>query len=172
MKSSKTTLATLVALGAALLAISAPAGSAAPGATSQTGDASLRASEFAKGVRKCINRERVQRDIPKLGANSVLNKAAQYHANRMVKLDFFDHIGPDGDTPEDRVEMFNDGQRITYIGENIAAGGSTPKATCAQWMNSSGHKANILREEFEIVGGGFARGGDYGKVWVAVFAKG
>jgi len=56
-------------------------------------------------------------------------------------------------------------------GENIAAGQKTPQAVMESWMNSSGHKANILNPDFTHIGVGYAEGGNYGTNWVQLFVR-
>lgn len=61
---------------------------------------------------------------------------------------------------------------ITYssAGENIAAGQSSPQNVMDSWMNSPGHRKNILNPDFEYIGVGLARGGSYGIYWAQEFA--
>lgn len=60
---------------------------------------------------------------------------------------------------------------ITYrtAGENIAAGQRTPKDVVTAWMNSDGHRKNILSSSFTEIGVGYAKGGAYGHYWTQMF---
>jgi uncharacterized protein YkwD len=73
----------------------------------------------------------------------------------MARYGFFGHTDPWGRGPGERIALFNS-LRWTW-GENIAAGFRTGRAACRGWMNSPGHRANILDPDFKRVGGGFAR---------------
>ncbi len=105
-----------------------------------------------------------------LEQDTTLDRAARLHARRMLAQGFFDHQGPSGDGPVDRVKRFAK-RRYVIVGENIAAGYESTAAACKGWMNSSGHRANILRSSFTRVGGGFASGSRHlGRYYVQVFA--
>ncbi|MDA0179928.1 CAP domain-containing protein [Solirubrobacter phytolaccae] len=103
------------------------------------------------------NQIRAQANLPVLKDNAKLRKAAVGHSNDMVNDGFFDHTSPNGDTFVDRIigagyAKRNDGWTI---GENLAWGTgelSTPQAIMNAWMNSSGHKANILKKSYKEVG--------------------
>jgi uncharacterized protein YkwD len=97
-----------------------------------------------------VNRERTTRGESALRLDRHLAQAAQAHTESMAGGDYFDHTGPGGQTPLDRMRAagYIYSSRIGYeIGENIAWGtGSlgTPNAIVAAWMASPGHRANIL----------------------------
>ena len=86
----------------------------------------------------------------------------------MINRDFFSHNTPDGKTPFDRMKAAG----ISYVaaGENIAAGQSSPQSVMESWLNSPGHRKNILNPNFEYIGIGIARGGSYGIYWAQEFA--
>jgi uncharacterized protein YkwD len=83
----------------------------------------------------------------------------------MAARDFFDHTNPDGDGPGERVTAA--GYRWATYGENIAKGQRTPAQVMESWMNSPGHRANILNCSFEEIGIGLHDGG--GPYWTQVF---
>ncbi len=97
-----------------------------------------------------VNRERTTRGESALRPDAHLAQAAQAHTDSMSGGDYFDHTGPGGQTPLDRLRAagYIYSSRIGYdIGENIAWGTgnlSTPRAIVAAWMASPGHRANIL----------------------------
>lgn len=105
-----------------------------------------------------VNRERSYHGERALHWNSHLVKAAQAHTESMAFGDYFDHIGPNGETPLTR--MRRDGyiysSRLGYeVGENIGWGSlwlGTPRAVVAAWMASPGHRANILDRRFRDTG--------------------
>ncbi len=103
------------------------------------------------------NQIRGNAGLPAVKDNAKLRKAAARHNDDMVADGFFDHTSPNGDTFVDRIldagyAKRNDGWTI---GENLAWGTgelSTPQAIMNAWMNSSGHKANILKKSYKEVG--------------------
>lgn len=114
-------------------------------------------------VRCLVNRERSKRGIAKLKYSSALTKAAQGHSENMVSEEFFDHVAPDGSTHTSRINAA--GYPGTYVGENIAWGSgsyATPRRIVAGWMNSSGHRANILNPQYRDHGVGIAIGNPNG----------
>jgi uncharacterized protein YkwD len=109
------------------------------------------------------NRDRAAAGLPALKENAKLRKAAVGHSDDMVSRRYFDHDEPDGDDMVDRI------RRAGYVrpgdawslGENIAWG-TEKLATAAEiheaWMNSAGHRANILRRSFKEIGIGIVLG--------------
>jgi uncharacterized protein YkwD len=101
-----------------------------------------------------VNRERAVHGERALVSNLHLERAAQGHADSMGFSDYFDHVGPGGQTPLSRMRAagYIYSSRIGFeIGENIAWGTlwlGTPKAIVAGWMASPGHRANILDSRF------------------------
>jgi uncharacterized protein YkwD len=105
-----------------------------------------------------INRERAAHGERPLVTNAHLEAAAQGHSNSMIADDYFEHIGPNGQTPVGRARAagYLSSPRAGYvIGENIAWGTlwlATPRAIVTSWMNSPGHRANILNARFRDTG--------------------
>jgi uncharacterized protein YkwD len=106
-----------------------------------------------------LNGERADHGLGPLSADAELGSAARGHSADMIREQFFDHVAPDGSTPVDRI------RRTGYIptsgnwivGENLAWGTgtlATPKGIVKAWMNSEGHRANILRDQFNQIGFG------------------
>jgi uncharacterized protein YkwD len=101
-----------------------------------------------------VNRERVDNGEAPLQPNVQLQQCAQSHTDNMVAENYFEHVGPNGDTPLSR--MRTDGyiysSQVGYeVGENIGWGTlwlATPHAIVAAWMASPGHRANILDVHF------------------------
>jgi uncharacterized protein YkwD len=109
------------------------------------------------------NKIRAEHDLPALRENKRLRKAAVGHSKDMVKDRFFEHTTPEGTTMVDRI------LRAKYVredegwalGENLAWGtGSfgTPRGAVDAWMNSPGHRANLLRRTYRDVGIGIVLG--------------
>ncbi|WEO99270.1 CAP domain-containing protein [Streptomyces sp. FXJ1.172] len=113
------------------------------------------------------NGERRRAGLPPLAVDPLLTAAAQAHCADMVARDFYDHTCPDGSRPWDRAAAA--GSRRRTIGENIACGQRSPAEVVTGWMNSPGHRANILKREFGHIGVGFAGGGRAGTYWCQLF---
>ncbi|MGC9539069.1 sigma-70 family RNA polymerase sigma factor [Streptomyces sp. UG1] len=99
-----------------------------------------------------VNKERSAAGCGPLEEDALLNKAAQGHSDDMAARDFFDHTNPDGADPGQRITAA--GYRWSTFGENIARGQQTPEAVMESWMNSPGHRANILNCSFKDIGVG------------------
>lgn len=125
-----------------------------------------------RAIRGCANRNREAAGLEPLRASGVLGKAARLQARNMATQGFFSHEDPQGRGPAERVEIFDTRHEFFFVGENIAAGYPSAAATCQGWMQSSGHRANILDGDYTRIGAGFARGGPYGRYYVQVFARG
>ena len=111
-----------------------------------------------------LNEERTKRGLKALIAHPQLEKAAQNYSQAMVRQGFFDHVSPSGSTLLSRVRRgtrYLKGARRYSLGENIAWGTSsyaTPGETVRGWMESSGHRANILDRRFKHIGIGVVPG--------------
>lgn len=110
-------------------------------------------AQFIKYVVKYTNIERAKAGLPALTTNNLLNQAAQTHSQNMAIQDFFDHQGEDGKWHDDRIAAT--GYEADYSSENIATGQTTPKQVVESWMNSSGHRRNILSSEVTQIGVGY-----------------
>lgn len=113
------------------------------------------------------NRERAGAGLPPLAADPLLTKAAQAHSADMVARAFYSHTSPEGGKPWDRAAAA--GCRRHSIGENIACGQRSPAEVVRGWMDSPGHRANILKPDFTHLGIGFAGGGPAGTYWTQLF---
>lgn len=106
---------------------------------------------------------------PALGWNEKLGRAAARHANDMVSHDFLGHTGSDGSSAADRISA--EGYEWSAIGENVAAGQSSPQEVVAGWLSSPGHCANIMSPDYLHMGIARAEGGSYGIYWAQTFAR-
>ena len=118
-----------------------------------------------------INQQRLSAGLAPLEAEMRLIEAAVLHSEDMALHNFFDHTGSDGSSPWDRFTRA--GYPMTAGAENIAAGYGTPAAVVAGWMNSSGHRANILNGSVRHIGVGhvFYSPSPYGRYWTADFGS-
>lgn len=96
-----------------------------------------------------------------------LEKTATLKSEDMRDLQYFSHTSPTYGSPFDMMRKY--GISYYYAGENIAAGKSTPEAVMNSWMNSPGHKANMLNSRFTHIGVGYANGGPYRHYWTQQF---
>ena len=128
----------------------------------------------ASGLLSGTNNERTARGLGKLAINSKLNQAAQAKAQDMVNKDYWSHNTPSGQEPWVFIDAT--GYQYNAAGENLAYGFSTSSGAITGWMNSPGHKANILNTKYTEVGFGIANSPDYQgsgeqTVVVAFYAK-
>ncbi|MFB4317709.1 CAP domain-containing protein [Actinomadura sp. 21ATH] len=136
-------------------------------ATSRSpGSAAAAPSSEAGQVVALTNAERRKKGCAALTVDSRLRTAAQRHSADMVARGYFSHSSPGGKGPGDRITAA--GYRWSTYGENIAAGQRTPASVVSSWMNSSGHRANILNCSFKNIGIGLARKGGT-PYWTQVF---
>lgn len=103
-----------------------------------------------------------------LKLDNMLIAAAQKHAEWMARNYKMSHTGANGSNFVTRVK--NEGYNLSNGGENVAYGYKTPESVFNGWMNSRGHKANIMNNNFKEVGFGVAAGKNGSKYWCAVFA--
>ncbi len=118
-----------------------------------------------------VNQERQIHGLPPLQDDSRLHAAALGHSEDMALNDYFSHTSLDNRNPGDRITQA--GYAWSTYGENIAAGYSTPTAVVEGWMNSAGHRANILRSGFCDIGVGLAysAASRYGYYWTQNFGR-
>jgi uncharacterized protein YkwD len=121
-----------------------------------------------KEVLELTNAERKAANLPPLTVNAKLLDAARAHAANMAKQEKMEHV-LDGKTHADRTKAA--GYASGFVGENIAWNAKTPKDTLSAWMNSPGHKANILSGEYAEMGMAVAKSEKGEPYWVQVFGK-
>ncbi|HEY9577529.1 MAG TPA: S-layer homology domain-containing protein [Pseudobacillus sp.] len=126
-------------------------------------------SEIEKQILSLVNQERAQAGVKPLQYATDLAKVAQLKSEDMAKKNYFDHTSPTYGSPFKMMDQF--GINYIYAGENIAAGYSTAEAVMKGWMNSPGHRANILSADYAEMGIGIAKGGDYGIYYTQMFVK-
>lgn len=167
------------ALGGALLVL---LGSAAPGqAYLGCGGELIEVvdGDFEAQLAVLVNQARQEAGLPPLKLVEGLSQAARYHAADLGVEDYFQHDTYDRSTADldwvcawwQRVEAYYPG--FDTLGENIAAGASTPETAMELWMNSDGHRANILDVNFREIGIGYAKADSaYQHYWVQDFSTG
>lgn len=124
-----------------------------------------------------INKERKDRGLPALSQHSSLRQAARRHSQDMACNDHFSHTGTDGSTLGSR--LLDAGYSYSWAAENIGASSSqsfSAQSVVTMWMNSPGHRKNILSENAKHIGVGFryvddSDSGDYDAYYTADFAR-
>jgi uncharacterized protein YkwD len=112
---------------------------------------------------RLVDEERQSAGLPPYRADDALDCAARMHAQDMARNDYFSHDSPDGRTFVDRARSA--GYDGAPLGENIALS-STPASVVAMWMDSDGHRANLLSQEANEIGVG-----NEGDLWVVVIGR-
>lgn len=127
-----------------------------------TADSSVTAYEAE--VVRLVNSERAKKGLKPLSHNWELSRVARYKSEDMKNKGYFSHTSPTYGSPFQMIKSFG----ITYrtAGENIAKGYPTPQAVVDGWMNSSGHRANIMNSSFTEIGVGYVSSGNY---WTQMF---
>lgn len=140
-------------------------GSSSSGNTSSSTETSNMNSD-EKEVFDLINKQRTNNGLEALKNDSEVQRVARIKAQDMVNNNYFSHTSPTYGSPFDMLKSF----KISYktAGENIAGNSSNSSAVTA-WMNSSGHKANILNSNFNYTGIGVVSSPKYGKMYVQLF---
>ena len=133
----------------------ARASAARSAADTRPGNASE--TTLAKSAVCLINKQRARRGLRKLRLNARLSSAARRHTLDMVKRNYFSHTSKSGSDVVDRLTStgYMRGARAWTVGENLAWGSgtrSTPREIVAAWMQSAGHRANILQRRFREIG--------------------
>ena len=119
---------------------------------------------YEKEVVRLVNEIRAQRGLQELTYNWELSRVARYKSQDMKDNRYFSHTSPVYGTPFQMMKSFG----ITYrsAGENIARGQRSPQEVVNAWMNSEGHRANILNTSFTQIGVGYVADGNY---WTQMF---
>lgn len=124
---------------------------------------------FEEEILKLVNEERAKEGLKPLTLNWELSRVAKYKSEDMRDNKYFSHNSPTYGTPFEMIKKF--GISYSYAGENIAAGQKSASDVMKAWMNSSGHRANILNKNYTELGVGYASGGSYGTYWTQMFIK-
>ncbi len=125
-------------------------------------DASV--SAYEAEVVRLVNEERAKNGLSKLTHNWELSRVARYKSQDMKDKNYFSHTSPTYGSPFQMMKSFGISYRTA--GENIAKGYTSPSAVVKGWMNSPGHRANILNSSFTEIGVGYVANGNY---WTQMF---
>jgi uncharacterized protein YkwD len=128
-------------------------------------------SAFETDVLDLVNQERAAQNLLPLSWDNQLHEAARNHSEDMAANNYFSHTSLDGRAFVDRIE--DAGYWWNAAGENIAAGYSTPQAVMNGWMNSAGHRQNILNSAYCDLGVGYAydQSSAYDHYWTQDFGR-
>ncbi|MEF3302892.1 CAP domain-containing protein [Paenibacillus sp. GYB003] len=142
------------------------AGNAGNGAGSEpagnAGETATTASAYADQVVSLVNQERAKAGLSPLASDPALTKMALDKAKDMYNNNYFDHNSPTYGSPFDMMKAY--GISYSYAGENIAKGQRNPQEVMNAWMNSAGHRQNILSPNFTKIGVAY-----YNGEWVQEF---
>jgi uncharacterized protein YkwD len=134
--------------------------------------------DYEQQVIDLVNQARADQNLPPFKRAAALVEAARFHANDMVMDNYFQHPSYDRvnsnlvlvcDTFERIISYYSPNWRA--MAENIAAGQTNPEWVMSSWMNSPGHRANILSSQTWEIGVGYAAGGAYSHYWVQDFGR-
>lgn len=120
-------------------------------------------------VIRLVNSERGKRGLPALAKNWELSRVARYKSEDMLNKGYFAHTSPTYGSPFDMMESF--GLRFTAAAENIAYGQRTPAEVMSAWMNSPGHRSNILSGNVSEIGVGVAKKSNGTLYWTQMFMR-
>ena len=123
-------------------------------------------TSYEQEVIRLVNDIRAENGLKVLTYDWELARVARYKSQDMKDNKYFSHTSPVYGTPFQMIKNFG----ISYrsAGENIAKGYATPQAVVNGWMNSSGHRANILNANYTHIGVGYVSGGNY---WTQMFIR-
>lgn len=120
-------------------------------------------------VIRLVNIERQRNGLAPLKQNWELSRVARYKSQDMINKNYFSHQSPTYGTPFQMMSSF--GIRYSAAGENIARGQRTPAEVMKAWMNSPGHRANILSAVYNQIGVGAAKASNSTITWTQMFIK-
>jgi uncharacterized YkwD family protein len=126
-------------------------------------------ASYEQQVINLVNRERSSRGLGLLTYDSQLGYVARLKSQDMVNNNYFSHTSPTYGSPFQMMERF--GLRFSAAGENIAYGQRTAEEVMTAWMNSAGHRANILSATYTHIGVGVAKASNGTLYWTQEFTK-
>lgn len=124
---------------------------------------------YEKQVIDLVNQERAKAGLSPLKENTELAKVAEVKAEDLRDNNYFSHTSPVYGSPFDMMKQF--GIKYTAAGENIAKGQRSPQEVMNGWMNSEGHRANILNSNFTEIGVGYVTDSNGNTYWVQMFIR-
>jgi uncharacterized YkwD family protein len=120
-------------------------------------------------VVRLVNIERSKNGLQALKENWQLSRVARYKSADMAAKNYFSHTSPTYGSPFRMMESF--GIKYSAAGENIAYGQKTPQQVMTAWMNSPGHRSNILSPSYTQIGVGYAKNKSGTAYWTQMFIK-
>ncbi len=126
---------------------------------------------MASSVVTLTNAERTKAGLPAYRQNSQLMQAAQLHADQMASLARMDHVLPGARYPNPADRLAAAGYQWRSYAENVAMGQRSPAEVLGSWMQSSGHRGNILSGSLTEMGAGHATDSAGRPYWVQVFGR-
>ncbi len=124
-------------------------------------------SSHEQQVFELVNQERARRGLPLLKLNTELSRVARIKSQDMIDKKYFAHNSPTYGSPFQMMQKF--GLRFSAAGENIAYGQRTAAEVMQTWMNSAGHRANILSQAYTNIGIGVAKAANGTLYWTQMF---
>ncbi len=120
-------------------------------------------------VVKLVNAERAKQGLQPLTENWQLSRVARYKSADMATKNYFSHTSPTYGSPFRMMESF--GIKYSSAGENIAYGQKTPQQVMTAWMNSPGHRSNIMSPSYSQIGVGYATNKSGTAYWTQMFIR-
>jgi uncharacterized protein YkwD len=122
---------------------------------------------FDQEILNLVNEERAKVGADPLQINQQLDQAADLHSQDQASMNTMSHTGSNGSEIGDRVQ--DAGYQYSTVGENVASGYPDAETVVAGWMESEGHRENILNSDFEDLGVGYSVGSDGNAYWTQNF---
>ncbi len=126
-------------------------------------------SSFEIQVVELVNKQRTSKGLKALTNNTSLESTARKKSQDMINRGYFSHQSPTYGSPFDMMKRF--GIKYSSAGENIAMGQKTPQAVVTAWMNSEGHRRNILSVNYSQIGVGLAKKSNGTTYWTQMFIR-
>ncbi len=126
-------------------------------------------SSYERQVVELVNAERAKNGLSALTLDSSVSKVARAKSQDMATNNYFSHTSPTYGNAGSMLKQF--GIKYTAYGENIASGQKTPQQVVTAWMNSSGHRANILSSTFTKIGVGYVTNSSGKAYWTQMFIR-
>lgn len=140
-----------------------------PGQKITIPDSSTVSNSYENQVVTLVNKERAKRGLTQLKINATLAKVARLKSSDMATKNYFSHTSPTYGSPFTMMQHY--GIRFSAAGENIAMGQPTPEAVMNAWMNSPGHRSNILSPTYNQIGVGYVKNSKGVAYWTQEFIK-
>lgn len=126
-------------------------------------------SSYEQKVVELVNVERQKAGLPALKLDAAISNVARIKSKDMADNNYFAHQSPTYGSAGDMLSKF--GIKWSAWGENIASGQKTPESVVTAWMNSSGHRANILSSNYSRIGVGYVTNSNGTSYWTQMFAN-